>query len=143
MKTKPICFSYLFENELVLFVELPGSDNMYSGQDSSTKNSSSHSDRQQSVDDIDEEHRPPNALWGTAGENHQNPENLQDNQNPDHQVAHNPHVVLVEAVTVAHDHQGQEESRGHRKHWDVGHTKVSVDTVEGNLDSAHHHQHPH
>lgn len=61
-----LCFiavaTYLFKNELVFLVELPGRHNVYGGQDSAANHSGSHSDRQQCVDYIDEKDCPPDTL---------------------------------------------------------------------------------
>lgn len=142
-----IVITYLFKKTeliLIVFAEIPG-DYVYDGQHSSTKHSSSHSDWQQGIDNVDEEHCPPDALWCTVGGHADDPIYLHYNQYPDHKVAHNPHVILVEAVSIAHHHHRQENNHGHRQYWDVARSEawLRLETVEGKHNNAHHHQNSH
>lgn len=135
--------SHLFPEELVFLVDVPGGNHVYDGQHCSTQHRCSHPHRQQRVDDIDEEHGPPDAFWSAPGRHHEHPEHLYRQQDSDHQVTDHPHVVLVEAIAVAHNHKSHEECHCHRQCWRIGHMRGSVDTVEGQHDAAHDHQYAH
>lgn len=96
---------------------------MDGGQNDSGDDSGAHPNGEQSVDDMDEEHGPPDPLRGTSGLHQQHSDHLDQQHQQDDHVAHNPHVVLVKAVPVADHHEYKSEEDGQGKYHHKRHTR--------------------
>lgn len=141
--------TYLFPQEAVHPVYHPGDGDVDAGQDESGDDGGAHPHRQQRVDDVDEEHGPPDALRGAPGLHEQDPDHLDHDHHQDDGVAHDPHVVLVEGVPVAHHHEDEREDDGQGEDGDEGQARPRrrrrprPGAVEAQHDREDQHQHRH
>lgn len=78
---------------------------MDGGENNSCDDRGAHPDRQQGVDDMDEEHGPPDPLRGTSGLHQQHSDHLDRQHYQDDHIAHDPHMVLVKPVPIADHHE--------------------------------------
>lgn len=118
---------------------------MDGGKNNSSDDRSSHPDGKQSVDDMDEEHGPPDPLRGTSGLYEQYSNHLDHQHHQDDHIAHDPHVVLVKSVPVADYHEHEREEDGHRKYHHVRYARSRSPTgaVKAQHDRVHQHKYAH
>lgn len=103
----------------------------------------SHPHRQKRVNDVDEKHGPPDAFRRAPRLDEQHADYLHGQHQQNQQITNYPHVILMEAVSVAHHHQREDEHdrRGENQH--EGELAHPSGAVEAQHHRAHQHQHGH
>lgn len=117
---------------------------MYGRQYNSSDDRCSHPHRQKCVNDIDEKHGPPDAFRRAPRLHQPHTDHMYSQHQQNEHIANYPHVILMEAVPVAHDNQREDEydCRGENNHVSVP-PLLSSSAVEPQHHRAHQHKNGH